>query len=82
MTSTANAVEVAPGPPKNFFWRHLTNHEKCAILSTETNEREKIKMTYEVYPCDLDPMGECPKRCQDCAYCVGWNFPPEEDEED
>lgn len=37
-------------------------------------------MTYEIYPCDLDPMGECPKRCQDCAHCIGWNFPPEEDE--
>lgn len=38
-------------------------------------------MTYEIYPCDLDPMGECPKRCQNCAECVGWNFPPEDDTE-
>ena len=37
-------------------------------------------MTYEIYPCDLDPFGECPKRCQDCAHCVGWNFPPDPDE--
>ena len=29
-------------------------------------------MKYDIYPCDLDPMGECPKRCQDCANCVGW----------
>ena len=39
-------------------------------------------MTYEIYPCDLDPMGECPKRCQDCANCIGWNFPPDADEEE
>ena len=37
-------------------------------------------MTYEIYPCDLDSMGECPKQCQNCAACIGWNFPPEEDE--
>ncbi len=39
-------------------------------------------MNYEIYPCDLDPMGECPKRRQDCANCKGWNFPPDADEED
>ena len=39
-------------------------------------------MTYEVYPCDLDPMGECPKRHQDCTHCKGWNFPPDADEEE
>lgn len=27
-------------------------------------------MNYSIYPCDLDPMGECPKHCQDCANCV------------
>lgn len=31
-------------------------------------------MTYDVYPCDLDPMGECPKWCQDCHNCKGWNL--------
>ena len=36
---------------------------------------------YEIFPCDLDPMGVCPKRCQDCAHCVGWVVQePEEDE--
>ena len=25
-----------------------------------------------VYPCDLDPMGICPKWYQDCANCKGW----------
>lgn len=42
-------------------------------------------MTYEIYPCDLDPFGECPKRCPDCAHCVGWDFPdypPDEEEEE
>lgn len=41
-------------------------------------------MTYEIYPCDLDPYGECPKRRQDCAHCEGWNFPPDlvEDEDE
>jgi hypothetical protein len=39
-------------------------------------------MNYEVYPCDLDPLGECPKRRQDCAHCQGWNFPPEAEEEE
>ena len=36
-------------------------------------------MVYDIYPCDLDPFGECPKRCQDCAHCVGW-FDREADE--
>ncbi len=34
-------------------------------------------MKYEIYPCDLDCMGECPKRKQDCTNCIGWNFPEE-----
>lgn len=29
-------------------------------------------MLYDIYPCDLDPFGECPKCTQDCANCVGW----------
>lgn len=36
--------------------------------------KNENKMTYDVYPCDLDPMGECPKRCQDCPNCKGWNL--------
>lgn len=39
-----------------------------------------MKITYEIYPCDFS--GECPKARQNCAECVGWNFPPEEDEEE
>ena len=35
---------------------------------------------YDIYPCDLDPMGECPKRCRDCANCIGWHYPDEEEE--
>lgn len=34
---------------------------------------------YDIYPCDLDPFGECPKRCQDCAHCTGWMMPPDEE---
>lgn len=41
---------------------------------------------YDIYPCDLTMFGECPKRCQDCANCVGWymedaeeNFEEEEE---
>lgn len=33
---------------------------------------------YDIYPCDLDPMGECPKRCQDCTNCIGWYYVEEE----
>lgn len=29
-------------------------------------------MRYDIYPCDLDPFGECPKCTQDCKHCVGW----------
>ena len=31
-------------------------------------------MTYIIYPCDLDPFGECPKPeyARDCAKCRGW----------
>ena len=31
-------------------------------------------MTYIIYPCDLDPFGECPKPeyARDCANCKGW----------
>ena len=38
---------------------------------------------YDIYPCDLDLFGECPKRCQDCNNCVGWfmNEPTEESED-
>ena len=50
------------------------------IYYNHKRERKEIKMVYEIYPCDLDPMGECPKRCQDCANCVGWNFPPEDED--
>ena len=25
----------------------------------------------ELYPCDLDPMGECPKQVMDCRNCHG-----------
>ena len=38
-------------------------------------------MMYDIYPCDLDPFGECPKRCQDCVNCVGWFMNEPEDEE-
>lgn len=27
---------------------------------------------YDIYPCDLTLFGECPKRHQDCANCIGW----------
>lgn len=39
---------------------------------------------HDIYPCDLDPMGECPKRCQDCGNCRGWfyHLDPEEGEEE
>ena len=36
--------------------------------------KNENKMSYDVYPCDLDPLGECPKQCQDCANCKGWNL--------
>ena len=40
-------------------------------------------MMYDIYPCDLDSFGECPKRCQDCAHCVGWfDYEVDEDEEE
>lgn len=39
-------------------------------------------MSYKIYPCDLDFMGECPYQCKDCTNCVGWNFPLDADEED
>jgi len=44
-------------------------------------EKEIKKMMYDIYPCDLDPFGECPKHCQDCAHCVGWFMDEPEDEE-
>jgi hypothetical protein len=54
------------------------------IYKIITKELQKMKnenkMSYDVYPCDLDPLGECPKRCQDCANCKGWNFSPNADE--
>jgi hypothetical protein len=56
------------------------NLKVCYIIITKRKGEQG--MTYEVYPCDLDPMGECPKRCQDCAHCVGWNFPPDADEDE
>lgn len=31
-------------------------------------------MQYEIYPCDVDIFGECPKKCKDCENCQGWNF--------
>jgi hypothetical protein len=34
---------------------------------------------YDIYPCDLDPFGECPKHCQDCAHCTGWMLPSDEE---
>lgn len=39
-------------------------------------------MQYDIYPCDLDPFGECPKKHQDCKHCIGYYYPIEEDEED
>jgi len=60
---------------RKFYWTPLM------ILYSQDKER-RTNMVYEVYPCDLDPMGECPKRCKDCANCVGWNFPPDADEDE
>ena len=37
---------------------------------------------YDIYPCDLTLFGECPKRCQDCANCVGWFMGDAEEEEE
>ena len=37
---------------------------------------------YDIYPCDLTLFGECPKRCQDCAHCVGWFMEDAEEEEE
>lgn len=34
---------------------------------------------YDIYPCDLTLYGECPKRCQDCANCIGWMMPSDEE---
>lgn len=40
-------------------------------------------MKYDIiYPCDLDCMGECPKRCQDCANCKGYIVPDEDWDDD
>lgn len=39
-------------------------------------------MYYDIYPCDFDPLGECPKQCQDCRHCVGWFLPPDPEEGD
>lgn len=39
-------------------------------------------MKYDVYPCDYNVYGECPKACQDCANCVGWNYLEEEEVEE
>ena len=40
-------------------------------------------MVYDIYPCDRDPMGECPKRYKDCAHCVGWfHRDPDENEDE
>lgn len=41
-----------------------------------------IVMKYDIYPCDLDLFGGCPKRCQDCAHCVGWYMQETEEEEE
>jgi len=61
--------------------KFLTKPDLSAIIKSQSRKGEN-KMTYEIYPCDLDPMGECPKRCQDCTNCKGWNFPPDADEEE
>ena len=37
-------------------------------------------MTYEVYPCDLDYMGECPYKCKDCTKCKPEKYEIEEEE--
>lgn len=37
---------------------------------------------YEIYPCDLDPMGECPRHHQDCANCRCWFYSVDDDDED
>ena len=37
---------------------------------------------YDIYPCDLTMFGECPKRYQDCANCVGWFMEDAEEEEE
>ena len=36
---------------------------------------------YKIYPCDLTITGECPKSCQDCARCAGWESDPKTEEE-
>ena len=52
------------------------------MIELDHQERGDKKM-YDIYPCDLDPFGECPKRCQDCAHCVGWfMWEADEDEEE
>jgi len=48
--------------------------------NTDTIKKGDKKM-YEIFPCDLDLMGECPKRCQNCAECVGYVVHEEEEEE-
>ena len=35
-----------------------------------------------VHPCDLDAMGECPKKCCDCKNCIPYPIEYEEDEEE
>jgi hypothetical protein len=58
----------------------LTKQALCDRIPIEKRKGDK-KMMYDIYPCDLDPFGECPKHCQDCAHCVGW-FDREADEDE
>ena len=30
---------------------------------------EHSNTSYDIYPCDLDPFGECPKGVADCSNC-------------
>lgn len=40
-------------------------HGMAREIAIEMAQRELV------YPCDLDPMGECPKRVMDCRNCHG-----------
>lgn len=54
-----------------------------ALLYQYRKENKAMKTyTINVYPCDLDAMGECPKKCYDCKNCVPYPIEYEEDEEE
>lgn len=40
----------------------------------EQMRKEGEKKEYIIYPCDLNPTGECPKNCKDCTSCKNLNI--------